>query len=254
MEEEKGWCLDQGQFLNSCETGDLEGVKAALERGVDVNIKFKNKFSKLSNKTGLMWALLSNQNHIVEFLLSTPNIDVNCKNWEFETAMHFAVIGDNHEGLAMLLARPEVDVNQKNKFGATPWRLAVQKFCVDCLNLLLADPRVEPNERGPRGMITWHPTWRFGQGNYDSSQPPLPTLSLAVMRGDVPLVKFLLESPRIDPNTKDGTYWSKTPLMYAVKENKEIMVKILLADPRVDLFTTENFDRKDEDLTRYIMS
>ena len=38
--------------------------------------------------------------------------------------------------------------------------------------------------------------------------------------------------------------------MYAVKENKEIMVKILLADPRVDLFTTENFERKDEDLAR----
>ena len=105
--------------------------------------------------------------------------------------------------------------------------LAVQKFCVDCLNLLLADPRVEPNERGP-----------------------LPALSYAVMRGDVPLVKFLLESPRIDPNTKDGTAWSKTPLMYAVKENKETMVKILLADPRVDLFTTENFERKDEDLAR----
>ena len=42
--------------------------------------------------------------------------------------------------------------------------------------------------------------------------------------------------------------------MYAVKENKETMVKILLADPRVDLFTTENFERKDEDLARYIMS
>lgn len=103
----------EGRFLNSCKTGDLEGVKAALERGIDVNIK-SNKFSKSSNKTGLMWALLRNQNHIVEFLLSTPNIDVNCTNWEFETAMHFAVIGDNHEGLAMLLSRPELDVNQKN--------------------------------------------------------------------------------------------------------------------------------------------
>ena len=149
----------------------------------------------------------------------------------------------------MLLARPEVDVNQKNKYGANPWMLAVQKFCVDCLNLLLTDPRVEPNERGPRGMLSWHPTWRV-EHNDDSSQPPLPALSYAVMRGDVPLVKFLLESPRIDPNTKDGTEWSKTPLMYAVKENKEIMVKILLADPRVDLFTTENFERKDEDLAR----
>ena len=171
----------EGRFLNSCKTGDLEGVKAALERWIDVNIK-SNKFSKSSNKTGLMWALLRNQNHIVEFLLSTPNIDVNCTNWEFETAMHFAVIGDNHEGLAMLLSRPELDVNQKNKSGGTPWMMAVQKFCVDCLNLLLADPRVVPNERGL-----------------------FPALSYAVMREDVPLVKFLLESPRIDPNTKDGT-------------------------------------------------
>lgn len=217
----------EGRFLNSCKTGDLEGVKAALENGIDVNIISKNRCSISGNKTGLMWALLRNLNHVVEFLLSTPNIDVNYKNWEFETAMHFAVIGDNHEGLAMLLARPEVDVNQKNKFGRSPWMLAVQKFCVDCLNLLLADPRMEPNERSP-----------------------LPALSYAVMRGDVPLVKFLLESPRTDPNTKDGTEWSKTPLMYAVKENKETMVKILLADPRVDLFTTENFERKDEDLAR----
>ena len=65
-------------FLNSCFNGNLEGVRAALQRGVDVNSR-DNWDSERANssgiypayatgKTGLMWAVMRKHNTVVDLL------------------------------------------------------------------------------------------------------------------------------------------------------------------------------------------
>ena len=61
-------------LVDLCKDGDLEGVKAALQRGADVNTKDGDGF------TGLIRAVRNNHNSVVELLLKTPNIDVNLKD------------------------------------------------------------------------------------------------------------------------------------------------------------------------------
>ena len=55
------------------ENGDLEGVKAALQSGADVNTKCEMSW------TGLMWAVEKSHNSVVELLLNTADIDLNLK-------------------------------------------------------------------------------------------------------------------------------------------------------------------------------
>ena len=89
-----------------------------------------------------------------------------------------------------------------------------------------------------------------GQGIIDVGC--VTALVFAVKRGWVVrlLLRCLLKNPRTDPNTSFTSFWSKTALMYAVKENKEEIARILLVDPRVDLDTTGLVYRKDEDIAR----
>ena len=114
--------------------------------------------------------------------------------------------------------------------------VAVDVSSVACIRLLLPDERLDPNKPG------------------DSETGAESPLLLAVDNDAVQIVQLLLDSPRTDPNVGvQNTQINMaplTPLMHAVEMNKEAMVKILLADPRVDLYTTENFDRKLEDRER----
>jgi len=156
----------------------LEGVKAALKSGANVNTK--NEYGNI----GLIEAVFNNHNSVVDLLLNTPNIDVNQKdnhhgmcalhfaleNWENNEAVklllnapsidvnivdnggynpvHQAVLyGDNIEGLKLLLSHPSLTaltINQKdNNYGYTPVMWAVRKNRLKHVEVLAADPRVD---------------------------------------------------------------------------------------------------------------
>ena len=87
------------QFISCCRTGNLEGVRTALENGLDVNTKNPRVACACldRSRTGLIWALLGKHNNVVQLLLNTPGIDVNYLDCWRMTAMHAAVEGHNHE-------------------------------------------------------------------------------------------------------------------------------------------------------------
>ena len=62
--------VDQAeQFVDLCSRGDLEGVRAALQRGFDVN-------SKWSRQTGLMKALQKKHIAVISLLLEQEGIEL----------------------------------------------------------------------------------------------------------------------------------------------------------------------------------
>ena len=83
-----------------------------LWRGEDVNGKDDD------GQTGLMWAVLNEDNSTVKLLLEQPTVDLNCTDIGGDTALHYATQYDNVEALKLLLADPRHStVNHKNENG-----------------------------------------------------------------------------------------------------------------------------------------
>jgi len=132
-------------LVQFCEKGDLEGVKAALKRGDDVNTK------DIYGETGLMRAVRLKHNSVVALLLNTPN-------WKSEdgwSALHSAVNWENIDGLKLLLSHPSITaliINQKDNYhGRTPVMLAVKQNRLKHLEVLAADPRVDLDTTDKKG-------------------------------------------------------------------------------------------------------
>ena len=75
-------------------------------------------------------------------------------------------------------------------------------------------------------------------------------LSSAVKINALRCVQLLISDNRTDPNIKDNR--GNSPLMFAVKRNFrfEDCAKLLLADPRVDLMTRDNYKRSRGEVNR----
>ena len=166
------------EFVKMCSEGDLEGVKAALQSGVDVNSKGRFGY------TGLMWALLNNHTAVASFLLEQEGLDIDIvSDCHDMTALWLAAVNDqNSECLALILAK-STSVNQVGAMGRTALWEAVNYNAVRCVLLLLSDERTDPNIKD------------------DAGDTPL---MIAVKWNDVACVELLLADPRVDLMTRDN--------------------------------------------------
>ena len=102
--------------------GRLEEVREALEGGADPNTT-----GGLLNSTCLMMAARNNHDEVVVLLLSRPGIQVNAKNNEERTALHFACYNGSLASLSKLLAAPGLQLNERsNNGGWTPIMWAIR--------------------------------------------------------------------------------------------------------------------------------
>ena len=236
------------EFLSSCFNGNLEGVRSALQSGVNVNTRDTWDSARgrspgihdiypafVTGKTGLMWAMLRKHNSVVELLLRTPGIDINATNHQKEerTALHMAMpvytfnedkffnrVNYFYEKNFNEEDFNEEDFNEEdfNKNNNNPEGLA----------LLLARKDLEVNHKDKRDWCT--PLW------------------YAVKGRAVECVKLLLGDPRVDPDiqaiaTNSGPdVCALTPLMYAVKKGSEleVLVPLFLANPRLSLMNMKD--------------
>ena len=100
-------------LIELCTEGDLEGVRAALQSGADVNTEEEIGF------TGLMQAVFNNRNSVVELLLETIStiLDDNMERESRWCALHLAVYSKNIQVLKLLLKVPTLDVNRVTNSG-----------------------------------------------------------------------------------------------------------------------------------------
>jgi len=158
----------------------LEGVKAALKSGTDVNTKGEYGW------TGLMWAVIYNHNSVVALLLNTPNIDVNQKDNQGRCALHWAVTWENIEALKLLLNAPNIDVNIVTNNGKSALHCAVYSNSIEGLKLLLSHPSLT--------ALT------LNQKDNDNGYTPV---MLAVRKNRLKHVEVLAADPRVDLDTTD---------------------------------------------------
>merc|ERR1711971_841227 len=200
-------------LVELCRYGELEGVKAALQAGADVNTKDK------CGATGLIWAVFNNHNSVVDLLLKTPTIGVNWKNDEGWCALHFAVIGKyNNEGLKLLLNVPTIDVNiGQNHHGESAVHTAVIEDNIQGLELLLNVPTINVN---------------IVNNNGESA------VYRAVQSKNYGALKLLLGVPTIDVNIVNNDGESALHVAVSIKNND--MLKLLLNVPTIKVNIVNN--------------
>ena len=92
-----------------------------MARGKDVNYKDS------CGHTALMLAVWKNHNSIVKLLLDQPAVDVNVKDDDGWTALHYAASANNAEGARMLLLHKDFNsANVTDYFGTTALMDAVK--------------------------------------------------------------------------------------------------------------------------------
>lgn len=200
-----------------CATGELAEVKAALERGADVNER--ERF----NTTMLMYATQVGKIPLLKLLLEQPTIEVNVgAGDEGFTALHLAVGEGEIEAVKVLLMDPRVDVNCKTSEGETPLIFAAkQARRFDKLQLLLADERVDVN------CAAVYPGL---EGQYTA-------LMLATANYNLKAVKLLLDHERVEVNWFNSNDCTALHLPTAFK-NKDVqngILELFLSHPRVDV-------------------
>merc|ERR1711971_1155296 len=265
-------------LVELCRYGELEGVKAALQAGADVNTKDK------CGATGLIWAVFNNHNSVVDLLLKTPTIGVNWKNDEGWCALHFAVIGKyNNEGLKLLLNVPNIDVNIVTNNGWSALNHAVQSKNNEALKLLLHIPNIDVNIVNKRGESALHVAVSIRNNDILKLLLNVPTIDVNIVnnRGESAVYRALIENNiegfellvkvtninlettmvalcykgnlewvkaafqrGVDVNEKDKDGW--TGLMGALHYNHNSVVALLLNTPNIDV----NWK---SDLTTYAM-
>ena len=113
-----------------CESGDIDGVRAALGRGEDVNRIWQHgdcgNFRCADNPNcdfkalPLQGAIKGNHLDIIALLLQQPSIDVNLRTFVGYTALNMACMLGRTMIVRQLLSFPGVDPDLSNDLGRTP--------------------------------------------------------------------------------------------------------------------------------------
>ena len=242
------------EFLDSCFNGNLEGVRSALQSGVNVNTRDTWDSARgrspgihhiypafVTGKTGLMWAMLRKHNSVVELLLRTPGIDINATNHkEDQTALHMA--------MPVYTFNEDKFFNRVNYFYEEDFN--EEDFNEEDFNEEDFNEEVfNENNNNPEGLALLLAREDL-EVNHEDNHDWCTPLWYAVKGRAVECVKLLLADPRVDPDIRAIATYSGpnelalTPLMYAVKlgSEPEVLVPLFLANPRLSLNMKDHHD------------
>ncbi|KIH54203.1 ankyrin repeat protein [Ancylostoma duodenale] len=100
--------------------------------------------------TPLMIAASAGRVEVVRYLLSLSEVDVNHRNNNRQTALHYAA-SKNHAEIVHLLLEAGADVNAADKFGATPLHRAASQGHERIVRMLLGQPKIYIDARNSEG-------------------------------------------------------------------------------------------------------
>jgi hypothetical protein len=165
-------------------------------KGLDLNLLFLIALKYRNIKT-------------INALKKCPNVDVNAKDEDGETALMYSAIYGDKEILETLLKEfPNVDVNDKDKNGETALMYSAIYGYKEILETLLSVPGIDVNAKDEDGKTA---------------------LMYSAIYGDTKILETLLSVPGIDVNAKDED--GKTAFYLA----KEEAIKKLLQPQEVTL-------------------
>ena len=127
---------------DAAKIGDLAGVQAELDKGVDVNAKRED------GSTPLHGAALKGHKEVAELLID-KGADVHAKDKWGSTPLHYAALGGQKE-IAELLIAKGADVHARDEWGSTPLHSAALKGHKEVAELLI-DKGADVHAKGDDG-------------------------------------------------------------------------------------------------------
>ena len=157
--------------------------------------------------------------------------DVNAQDEYERTGLMMAMRHNQPEVATLLLRSEDVEVNAIDALGRSALHYAALRGNNKGLTMLLAHPNFNTVNLGDIDGLT--------------------ALTGAVAHDAIKCIKLLLADERVDPNIK--LIWQgDTALMWAVRTGKKKSAELLLSDPRVDLMTRDNYNRSEEEVTKFV--
>jgi ankyrin repeat protein len=197
---------------------------------IDINVKDEE------GKTGLIWAHSMKHKLIVQKLSKHPALDIQ---------YHFlwASKSSNEAMVHHLLSRPQLDINAKYEEGETALIWAVKRAYLNILHQLIKCPDLDLTVKDDKGKTAL--TWAVSQPKErvllkllaHPSQPATNLLNYpflwASRWGKEARVHQLLSNPDLDINSKDDL--GRTALILASKGGHLNIVHQLMAHPHLDI-------------------
>ncbi|PHH61788.1 hypothetical protein CDD81_7952 [Ophiocordyceps australis] len=152
----------------------------------------------------LLWSAAANgYMSTIKTLLNSTEIDLNTRDKEGRTALHWAAAG-GRLALVKLLTSTDFDQDAKDVYGATALLLAVNSGKYAVVKLLLDMHKFDPDSKDTSGRTS---------------------LSYAAGAGNADIVRLLLETGKTDPAAEDKE--GRTPVYWARTHGHEAIVKLL---------------------------
>ena len=124
-------------LLNACESGDLDAVRAEIDRGVDPNLQWHDPARAYRHgKSALMWAARFGHVQIVDFLIQ-QGADINFVHKRVGNALHYAAFHGQTEIGALLIANG-LDVDSREPlWQQTPLHVAASNLKLQFTQMLI---------------------------------------------------------------------------------------------------------------------
>lgn len=237
-----------GKMHTMAAKGDIEGLRKALQSGIDVNTRDAAK----TNFSPLHYAAWQGEYETSKFLIAN-GANINAKSYSDNTPLHYAAgkenrchgggnLSEGHFQTVKLLINHGAEIDPRNGRGETPLQNAAECDALDIARLLIAHGANVNNRSNQYSVLeTARRDIAFLLINsgakvdtfekYTGDSP----LTLAIENQDMELVEVILQRG-VDLNRRHGTFPS-TPLGRAVDNAPSRFVELLLkagADPNLE--------------------
>lgn len=241
------------QFVALCRDGDLEGVRAALQGGADVNTKFADILYGAMN--GLTWALINKHTEVASLLLAHE--DIKADALERAKAVEFVYYCTRNELENVKSAlQSGTDVNSRDEEFRNGWTGLIAAlhngFNTELSSFLLRQDGIDVN------FVGGHFDHWGGSVGHGITALYAAVHNMCLGHQSAECLAMLLARPdltTINQKTSDGpwTGHAVTPLWLAVHHQNVKAVQLLLSDNRTDpnIKNDGDYDYYDADYDEY---
>jgi len=252
-------CKYESPLHNQCYTGNLDILKIIMSNS-NSNL---NKRAKEDGNTPLIISLKYKKYNITKYLLSDQNINVNKGNRRgYKPLIYMIKNNINEEEIFKKIIEKDEDINNSQYFkNATPLIYAIKKNNVRAIKFLLESKKVDINKRDdnnycPLDYAIQEKNIEIIELLYDSlnecnnnirlneeqnknrklENSLYHLLFIGIIYGNKKLIKYLINQD-IDINylSENEENESLTPLICAIKNKQNNIIKFLLKSSRIDV-------------------
>lgn len=226
------------QFFDSIIQENVEVTKKLLLHP-NLNLKSRDKYFKV---TPLHIAAMYGEPYISN-LCRKYIPPLNYQDTYMGTPMHYAVTKQKNDSIIALSNTTGIDINAKNVNDNSPLHFAAYGNCLDCIKALAKNQHLNWNLINGKNLTAIEvaasekhtSVVEFFLTKKGLKIKPLTLIAAAISKGSLELLKIYQKNARFNFNAIVNSKNKETPLHYAIRLGKLEIASYLLSIPKVNL-------------------